>query len=155
MAEPIRAVLVETLAAGTAVQVEIDAETGIARVRGIPVVEPQEEAEPPVACPEGFHWMGQSFAFCEKCGLPAWEHEGLARVDVHPGEERLFGPDSWQLRPWRDGERQAVARRWEPELLSHLERRQAPPDRCDPLRNRHRSPHVACLLTDKQPEETQ
>jgi TIR domain len=38
-------------------------------------------AEP---CP-GFQWIGQSFATCDRCGKPAWEHEGEMRAAVMEG----------------------------------------------------------------------
>lgn len=70
---------------------------------------------PKVACPEGFHWIGQSFACCDKCGLPAWEHEGMASAR-RPESPWSPVPDEeyWVLKPWAPGEREACQRKWGP-----------------------------------------
>lgn len=66
---------------------------------------------PKVPCPEGYHWIGQSFRYCDKCGLPAWEHAGYAglpeNADPFDGDDQ-----SWTLKPWKPGEREAVFRNW-------------------------------------------
>lgn len=69
---------------------------------------------PRVPCPEGFHWIGQSFAHCDKCGLPAWEHEGMATAR-RPESPWSFEPDDqyWVLKPWAPGEREACRRKWD------------------------------------------
>jgi hypothetical protein len=67
----------------------------------------------PTPCPEGFHWIGQSFAHCDLCGLPAWEHEGHAVPD---SEVILMGHRGWVLRPWERGEREACRAKWDPAL---------------------------------------
>lgn len=64
----------------------------------LPVVEP---------CPDGFRWMGQPLTTCEKCGLPAWEHDGWAdNAEDNPFSARLV------LRPWKPGERERIEARW-------------------------------------------
>jgi hypothetical protein len=57
-------------------------------------------------CPEGFHWIGQSVASCDQCGLPAWGHEGTAALQA-PLESPYDTP-VWVLKPWGPGERQAM-----------------------------------------------
>ena len=100
---------------------------------------PAEPAAPPEPCPEGFHWIGQALAFCDKCGLPGWEHAGTA-------EPSLFDSGAWVLRPLAVGEREAVAHKWEPSLLDRGANEPAPADRCDPVRQRHVNPHRGCTL---------
>lgn len=83
--------------------------------RGRPLEQfPPAPAETP--CPEGFHWIGQSFACCDKCGLPAWEHDGNA---VPRDRSTPFStvPDEefWVLSPWKDGQREACRRKWDPD----------------------------------------
>lgn len=76
-----------------------------------------EIAEPATTpCPEGFHWIGQSGAWCDKCGLPGWEHDGFAVLKKQP--DSPFYDPTWVLRPWDSEERrQAFKKRWEPDLL--------------------------------------
>ena len=71
-------------------------------------------AAPPsnLPCPEGFHWIGQPFTTCDECGLPAWEHEGMADLPLNAGP---FNAD-WVLRPWQPGEREACRAKWDPAL---------------------------------------
>ena len=67
--------------------------------------------ESPKPCTEGFHWIGQSFTHCDRCGIPAWEHEGIAvpnRAMRSP-----LDPVEFVLRPWKPGEREACRRKWE------------------------------------------
>lgn len=61
-------------------------------------------------CPEGFHFIGQPLSSCDRCGLPAWEHAGIAEP-ARPLESP-FDDVVLALRPWRAGEREAVQRRW-------------------------------------------
>lgn len=85
----------------------------IGEKRGLPLEE--FPPEPPKApCAEGFHWIGQSFACCDKCGLPAWEHEGHATAR-RPESPWSSAPDEeyWVLKPWAPGEREACRRKWE------------------------------------------
>ncbi|MDQ0376540.1 hypothetical protein [Amycolatopsis thermophila] len=64
----------------------------------------------PQPCADGFHWVGQSFDTCERCGLPAWEHAGEARLaDGSP-----FTDGGFVLRPWEPGEADAIRRKWDP-----------------------------------------
>ena len=59
----------------------------------------------------GFRWIGQSFATCDGCGRPAWEHEGEMRLKAGAGP---FGGDEiWELRPWKPGEAEAIRRKWD------------------------------------------
>lgn len=66
--------------------------------------------EPPkTPCPEGFHWIGQSFACCDQCTLPAWEHEGMA---VPSRRNSPFDVGGWVLKPWGPGERESCKAKW-------------------------------------------
>jgi hypothetical protein len=56
----------------------------------------------------GFRWIGQSFACCDGCGRPAWEHAGEMRLRAGATP---FGGD-WELRPWKPGEAEAIRRKW-------------------------------------------
>ncbi len=67
--------------------------------------------EETVTC-RGFQWIGQSFAFCDGCGKPAWEHEGEMRL--REGASLFSGSEDWELRPWRPGEAEAIKRKWGP-----------------------------------------
>jgi hypothetical protein len=59
------------------------------------------------ACPTGFVWIGQSYAHCEVCSLPAWDHPGWARQ--HP-ETPFDDAALTELVPWRPGEADAIRR---------------------------------------------
>ena len=63
-------------------------------------------------CPEGFHWIGQPFTTCDKCALPAWEHEGMAA----PARDNPYDVGGWVLRPWNPGEREACRAKWAPTI---------------------------------------
>lgn len=81
------------------------------RHRCVPAYQPGESPSTPARtpCPEGFHWIGQSFVQCEKCGLPAWEHAGIAE----PNPDDPFTPSgTWTLRPWKPGQREACRALW-------------------------------------------
>lgn len=81
---------------------------------------PAPPPEPPkVPCPEGFHWLGQSFAHCDKCGLPAWEHEGTASLPVDRALKSPYDDTRWVLKPWEPGEREACRAKWEPTRNDH------------------------------------
>lgn len=82
-----------------------------------------EPVPPKTPCPEGFHWIGQSGAWCDKCGLPIWEHEGMARLRRSP--KSPFDDANWELDPWKPGDREALRKRWEPELPAHQARQGA------------------------------
>lgn len=61
-------------------------------------------------CP-GFQWIGQSFATCDGCGKPAWEHGGEMRL--REGAKLVIGgTGDWELRPWKPGEAEAIKRKW-------------------------------------------
>ncbi len=61
-------------------------------------------------CPEGFHWIGQTFKSRDKCGLPAWEHKGEARI---PKDINVFSEFEWELHPWGPGEAERMKARWD------------------------------------------
>lgn len=65
--------------------------------------------EPPPVC-EGFRWIGQSFATCDRCGQPAWDHAG-EEVPVEGA-----GPFDTRrtVRPWKPGEADAIRAKWAP-----------------------------------------
>ncbi len=65
-------------------------------------VEPVEKRQP---CPDGFHWIGPSFAHCDQCGFPAWEHEG----DHKPLSP--FG-DAFEVVPYTDEQKATMRRKW-------------------------------------------
>jgi len=58
----------------------------------------------------GFRWIGQSFASCDGCGKPAWEHDGI--LQHRAGTPLSLGGDNWELRPWAPGEAEARKRKW-------------------------------------------
>lgn len=64
----------------------------------------------------GFKWIGQSFASCDGCGRPAWEHEGMER---HREGAPLTGePGDYEVVPWEPGEAEAIRRKWDPGPMS-------------------------------------
>lgn len=67
-----------------------------------------EETRSPVC--EGFRWIGQSFATCDRCGQPAWDHDGEeVRVPVE-GAGPFDG--EWTVRPWKPGQADAIRAKW-------------------------------------------
>jgi hypothetical protein len=66
-----------------------------------------QAAEPPTVC-QGFVWIGQSFATCDRCGQPAWEHAGRdAPVpDAGPFDTRR------RVIPWEPGEADRIRAKW-------------------------------------------
>lgn len=66
---------------------------------------------PKTPCPEGFHWLGQPFTSCDKCGLPAWEHAGEARL---PEGASPFSLAEFVLRPWGPGQADRIRAKWDP-----------------------------------------
>lgn len=68
-----------------------------------------------VACPEGFHWIGQPFTHCDRCGLPAWDHAGNATKPRPTSPFDDEGP--WALEPWGPGEAEACRRKWDPSYI--------------------------------------
>ena len=57
---------------------------------------------------EGFRWIGQSFATCDRCGQPAWDHAGeeVAVAGAGPFDSRRT------VRPWKPGEADAIRAKW-------------------------------------------
>lgn len=68
---------------------------------------PGPEPEP---C-KGFRWIGQSWATCDGCGRPAWEHDGMS---VLAEGFSPFGTSemAWEVRPWEPGQAEAIRRNW-------------------------------------------
>lgn len=60
-----------------------------------------------IASCEGFHWIGQSFEFCDNCGRPAWEHRG------HHIPGSPFTDDGGTVREWEPGEADKIRAKWE------------------------------------------
>jgi hypothetical protein len=89
------------------------------RARAEGVIGHPQATEPPRAPCGGFRWIGQSFAHCDGCGRPAWEHEGEMRLrdGASPFGAGLVGEpavdDAWELRPWKPGEADAIRAKWE------------------------------------------
>lgn len=71
-------------------------------------IEVKPEPEPPC---RAFRWIGQPFSSCDRCGKPAWEHDGEERL--HDGASP-FDPDELEFRPWKPGEAEAIKRKWAP-----------------------------------------
>jgi len=42
-----------------------------------------------------FHWIGQSFVFCDQCSKPIWEHEGLPQWPMDPFDDTPSGGTPW------------------------------------------------------------
>lgn len=64
--------------------------------------------EAPPVC-EGFQWIGQSFATCERCGQPAWDHAG---EEVAVEGAGVFDTRR-TVRPWKPGQADAIRAKWE------------------------------------------
>ncbi|MFK0182351.1 hypothetical protein ACIQVR_41075 [Streptomyces xanthochromogenes] len=72
--------------------------------------QPEAEAVPaeaPSVC-EGFQWIGQSFATCDRCDQPAWDHVG---EDV-PVEGASLSDERRTVRPWKPGQADAIRAKW-------------------------------------------
>lgn len=65
------------------------------------------ETEAPPVC-EGFRWIGQSFAICDRCGQPAWEHVGeeIPVEGAGPFDNRRT------VRPWEPGQADRIRAKW-------------------------------------------
>lgn len=71
----------------------------------------QSSADKPVLC-KGFQWIGQSFASCDGCGKPYWEHDYDAQIKrdrPHP-----FGDDAIEYVPITPKQRAACKSLWSP-----------------------------------------
>ncbi|MDX3759305.1 hypothetical protein [Streptomyces sp. AK02-04a] len=73
----------------------------------------ETQAEPSPVC-QGFQWIGQSFATCDRCGQPAWEHAGedVAVEGAGPFDNRRT------VRPWKPGQADAIRAKWAPRAAS-------------------------------------
>jgi hypothetical protein len=69
-------------------------------------------ASEPVATPacQGFRWVGQSFASCDGCGQPYWEHECDTKLKPGAGP---FDDEPFDYVPISDARRAAVRAKWE------------------------------------------
>ncbi|MGW2520537.1 hypothetical protein ACWC09_26680 [Streptomyces sp. NPDC001617] len=65
------------------------------------------ETEAPPVC-EGFRWIGQSFACCDRCGQPAWDHVGeeIPVEGAGPFDNRRT------VRPWEPGQADRIRAKW-------------------------------------------
>lgn len=84
---------------------------GYAVVRKSELAALRAEAEKPSEACEGFQWIGQSFASCDNCGRPRWEH----KADHHPTS--VFGTD-YELIPITEEQADAMRRTWDPNYYS-------------------------------------
>ncbi|MFJ2004786.1 hypothetical protein [Streptomyces chartreusis] len=68
----------------------------------------QPSTDQDVVC-EGFVWIGQPFTSCDRCGQPAWEHDGadVAVEGAGPFDTRRT------VRPWGPGEADAIRAKWQ------------------------------------------
>jgi hypothetical protein len=64
------------------------------------------EPEKPCA---GFQWIGQSFASCDRCGKPYWEHTHEERLPEGAGP---FGAEPMELVPISPESAAACKRKW-------------------------------------------
>lgn len=65
------------------------------------------EAEVPSVC-DGFVWIGQSFAICERCAQPAWDHVG----EEVPVEGAGPFDNRRTVRPWAPGQADRIRAKW-------------------------------------------
>jgi hypothetical protein len=63
----------------------------------------------PKTC-KGFQWVGQSFKYCNECGLPFWEHEYDSKLKDGAGP---FDDEPFEYVPITDEQRAACKARWE------------------------------------------
>lgn len=56
---------------------------------------------------DGFVWIGQPMTSCDRCGQPAWEHQGLDQPPADP-----FSDAPSTVRPWEPGEAEAIRAKW-------------------------------------------
>jgi hypothetical protein len=69
--------------------------------------QPETDEASPVC--QGFVWIGQSFAICDRCAQPAWEHAG---EEIPVGRGSLFGDVRTTVRAWEPGEADAIRAKW-------------------------------------------
>lgn len=67
----------------------------------------EQAGRPPCS---GFQWIGQSFAHCDGCGAPYWEHAFDEQLNRDKGP---FSPDAWVYVPISPEEAEATRRKWE------------------------------------------
>lgn len=67
-----------------------------------------QEAEPKHPC-RGFQWVGQSFASCDGCGLPYWEHTHDTRMRDGAGP---FDEEPFDYVPITDAQKVACKAKW-------------------------------------------
>jgi hypothetical protein len=75
------------------------------RSEGVIGARPREPEKP---C-AGFQWIGQSFASCDRCGKPYWEHTHEERL---PEGARLFGSKPMELVPISPERAALCKRKW-------------------------------------------
>lgn len=63
----------------------------------------------------GFVWIGQPMTSCDRCGQPAWEHEGLDQPTADPFSDALS-----TVRPWKPGEAEAIRAKWGGSSTVHM-----------------------------------
>jgi hypothetical protein len=86
----------------------LDVMTELRRLAEAPQPETQAgPVEQPPVC-EGFQWIGQSFATCDRCGHPAWDHQGedVAAEGAGPFDGRRT------VRLWEPGEADRIRAKW-------------------------------------------
>ncbi|WP_175438093.1 hypothetical protein [Streptomyces sp. SGAir0924] len=106
----LRAELVQVAAVCAGWIADLDSRTteGTRRVADETAATETQPPAAPVVC-EGFVWIGQSFATCDRCGQPAWEHDGQ---DVAVEGAGPFDPRR-TVRPWEPGQADAIRAKWE------------------------------------------
>lgn len=69
---------------------------------------------------QGFAWIGQRIDSCNDCGKPAWEHDGIMRINKDAGP---FAPrNAEHLQPWAPAyiAQWLLNQRVSPERAAHL-----------------------------------
>lgn len=59
---------------------------------------------------KGFQWVGQTFASCDGCGKPFWEHEFDTRAKPGSGP---FDDEPFDYVPISDEQKAATRAKWE------------------------------------------
>lgn len=65
-----------------------------------------EDKNAPKSC-DTFHWVGQSFAHCDNCGRPYWDHT----YEIIAGTGTLFGHDAAK-RPITSDQKASCRAKW-------------------------------------------